>query len=277
MVLGLINFLPVLVRLEFITTRRIALQRSRCQMDYLGLILRIKCVQKLSKSLKIRECNFTYSEKNNAFSRKRSYGFLHLFHAPSEQSADFLVLREIGKRIDELVMLLYGWTDIQLAHGFHEVAYQPHSDRLRFTISESARVEILKRLGELNRQRSEDEFAKELNGNALSPTSTLATRASRNTRASNIQSSLDFEVKAVGIIDNLVPATVIINFLRERDNWQAKADVLAATGITDGQWNASITDLISSGKVERQGERRGARYRLQPGTGHRYDHHEGTP
>ena len=39
--------------------------------------------------------------------------------------------------------------------------------------------------------------------------------------------------------------------------------------------NAATADLISSGKVERQGERRGARYRLQPG--HRNDHHEETP
>jgi hypothetical protein len=50
--------------------------------------------------------------------------------------------------------------------------------------------------------------------------------------------------------------------LKAHPGWHAKADVLAATGITDGQWNVAITDLISRGRVERQGERRGTRYRL---------------
>lgn len=47
----------------------------------------------------------------------------------------------------------------------------------------------------------------------------------------------------------------------------------AATGLTDGQWNVAITDLILDGIVERQGERRGVRYRIQPG--HRDNIHEG--
>lgn len=71
------------------------------------------------------------------------------------------------------------------------------------------------------------------------------------------------------------PATAILGFLSTRDGWHAKADVLAATGITDGQWNAAIADLISSGSVERQGEKRGARYRIQ--SVHRDDHQEGMP
>ncbi len=41
----------------------------------------------------------------------------------------------------------------------------------------------------------------------------------------------------------------------------AKADILAATGIPDEQWNSTINDLITGGNVERQGEKRGARYR----------------
>lgn len=57
----------------------------------------------------------------------------------------------------------------------------------------------------------------------------------------------------------------IAHFLVGQGGWQAKADVLAATGITDGQWNAAIAALTSDGYVERQGERRGARYRFVKG------------
>ena len=63
------------------------------------------------------------------------------------------------------------------------------------------------------------------------------------------------------------PAAAILSFLASRIGWHAKADVLAATGITDGQWNAAINDLIASGRVERQGERRGARYRAEDAGG----------
>ena len=65
-------------------------------------------------------------------------------------------------------------------------------------------------------------------------------------------------------------AVVILGFLSAHDGWHAKADVLAATSITDGQWNAAIADLIAVGRVERQGERRGARYRATTGV-------EGSP
>ena len=51
-----------------------------------------------------------------------------------------------------------------------------------------------------------------------------------------------------------------MEFLKASSGWHAKADILGATGITDGQWNAAINDLIAGGRVERQGEKRGARY-----------------
>jgi hypothetical protein len=60
-------------------------------------------------------------------------------------------------------------------------------------------------------------------------------------------------------------SSAILGFLSAHGGWHAKAGILAATGITDGQWNVAISDLISGGKVERQGERRGARYRLLGG------------
>ena len=57
------------------------------------------------------------------------------------------------------------------------------------------------------------------------------------------------------------PVHAVVEYLKADSGWHAKADILAATGITDGQWNAAIADLIAGGRVERQGERRGARYR----------------
>jgi len=58
------------------------------------------------------------------------------------------------------------------------------------------------------------------------------------------------------------PARAILSYLQRVPGWHGKADILAYVGMPDGQWNAAINDLLARGIVERQGERRGARYRI---------------
>lgn len=81
------------------------------------------------------------------------------FHNPQESRVDFVELRDLHRRIDEAVRSAYGWDDIDLGHDFHEVPYLPANDRVRYTISESARLEILRRLYKLNQERYEAEVA----------------------------------------------------------------------------------------------------------------------
>jgi type I restriction-modification system DNA methylase subunit len=61
-------------------------------------------------------------------------------------------LRRLHKEMDETVLKAYGWTDINLAHDFYEGDYLPENDRIRYTISPTARREILKRLLLLNHE-----------------------------------------------------------------------------------------------------------------------------
>ena len=79
------------------------------------------------------------------------------FHDPSVDDSRFVELRKLQREIDEAVRDAYGWSDIDLGHGFHEVGYLPTTDNVRYTISESARIEILKRLAKLNKERWEEE------------------------------------------------------------------------------------------------------------------------
>ncbi|CAN7180219.1 Eco57I restriction-modification methylase domain-containing protein [Caballeronia sp. LjRoot31] len=74
------------------------------------------------------------------------------FHAPEAQLTDVGKLRELHVRIDHAVISAYGWHDIDLKHDFHAVPYLPEDDRVRFTICEEARLEILRRLSRLNRE-----------------------------------------------------------------------------------------------------------------------------
>jgi hypothetical protein len=192
------------------------------------------------------------------------------FHDASEREAEFESLRELHREMDEAVAAAYGWSDLVLGHDFRPVPYLPENDRVRYTISEDARVEVLRRMSELNRQRYEEEVARGLHGGKATD---AAKRTPRTESAPSTQPSFDFD--AIPANESAYPmaaeprasyqagsAHAITEYLSTNVGWHAKADVLAATGITDGQWNAAIAELIASGRIERQGEKRGTRYRF---------------
>lgn len=90
----------------------------------------------------------------------RNMGLTNLynaFHNPQNTDEKLEELRQLQKQIDEAVRDAYGWNDIDLEHCFHAVSYLPNNDNIRYTISEPARIEILRRLAQLNRQRWQEE------------------------------------------------------------------------------------------------------------------------
>lgn len=82
---------------------------------------------------------------------------MNVFHSPERTEQAICGLRNEHRLVDEAVVAAYGWTDVGLAHGYHAVPYLPESDRIRYTICEDARLEILRRLSRLNRERYEEE------------------------------------------------------------------------------------------------------------------------
>lgn len=74
------------------------------------------------------------------------------FHNPDETAEDIARLRELHLQMDQAVAAAYGWSDLALGHGFHDTP-----QGLRYTLSESARREVLGRLLALNHQRYEAE------------------------------------------------------------------------------------------------------------------------
>lgn len=89
------------------------------------------------------------------------------FHDPNDTAIDIQQLRELHIQMDYAVMKAYGWVEqlritnyelgvegeqFSLAHGFHQT-----KQGLRFTISETARRDILDRLLALNHQRYAEE------------------------------------------------------------------------------------------------------------------------
>ena len=68
-----------------------------------------------------------------------------------------LELRDLHIQMDNTVRDAYGWQDLDLEHGFHEVETLPENDRTRHTISPKARREVLKRLLDENHRRAADQ------------------------------------------------------------------------------------------------------------------------
>jgi len=220
-----------------------------------------------SDAVRLTDLGRSFKSVRDRVQHVRGIGLTELynaFHDPNVVDSDVVELRDFQMKIDAEVQKAYGWDDLELRHGFLEVPLLSDKNKIRFTFEEQTRLEVLRRLSALNLQRYEEEVAQGLHSDGTSRASTRAPRAGRASSAAIAQPSFDFEVVAATVVDGVTPATAVLSFLGAHEGWHAKADVLAATGITDGQWNAAITNLISSGRVERQGEKRGARYRIQP-------------
>lgn len=188
--------------------------------------------------------------------------FYNAIHNPLEIGSDFQTFRELQIELDTLVARAYGWSDIDLEHGFYKVSYLAGGDEIRFTISETARLRVLSRLLDLNRQRYEEEAeqgAQVASGRPAKP------RAKRSMRIGDdsIQPTLEFNASASMGTYSADPVTSVLNFLMSHNGWHTKADIVNATNISDSHWKPTLDELLANGKIERQGERRGARYRAK--------------
>jgi len=98
-----------------------------------------------------------YDECRKAILLDRSEGLTKLytrFNDKVETSADIQKLRQLHVEMDNTIAAAYGWTHLDLGHGFHETR-----QGVRYTISELARLEVLLRLLKLNHERYAEEVA----------------------------------------------------------------------------------------------------------------------
>lgn len=112
------------------------------------------------------------------------------FHDADDAELRIERLREQHLEIDAAVMRAYGWDDIDLGHGYYKQANLAENDRVRFTISDAARSEVLRRFAELNRKRYEEEVAQGLHSDGKTRTSSPAKRG-RSSKAASDQPVTD--------------------------------------------------------------------------------------
>ena len=101
---------------------------------------------------------------------------LNAYHDRSVREASIQKLRELHVQMDLAVAQAYGWNDLHLGHGFHET-----KQGMRFTVSETGRVELLDRLLALNHRRYAEEVGAGLQGDGKpkpAKSKTTATKSS---------------------------------------------------------------------------------------------------
>lgn len=106
------------------------------------------------------EAGRTYHEQRHALMLVRGEGLTktyNRFHSRGDTSADIQELRDLHVVMDRAVMAAYGWSALELDHGFHET-----KQGMRFTISEPARRKVLDLLLQLNHQRHLEEMKKSM-------------------------------------------------------------------------------------------------------------------
>lgn len=81
------------------------------------------------------------------------------FHNAHDHAPDIQQLRDLHVEMDRAVAAAYGWQDLALDHSFHDTR-----QGVRFTVSETARRELLDRLLALNHQRHREEVEAEREG-----------------------------------------------------------------------------------------------------------------
>ncbi len=104
---------------------------------------------------RLNEIGRTLDTERREIMLRRDLGLTKLYNLVNDPSiadsadADVARMREIHVELDQVVMDAYDWGDVPLEHGFHT-----YRQMLRWTVSPTARVEILDRLLEENHRRA---------------------------------------------------------------------------------------------------------------------------
>ena len=130
-------------------------------------------------SLAVQEAGKALNEHRSSLMADRQLGLTdvyNLVHDPEVGSDEEVKkLRDLHVRLDLAVRDAYGWSDLGLGHGFHDVRGQG----VRFTFSPEAGDEALDRLLELNKERYDAEVAAGLHKPAKKPKARKASPANQ--------------------------------------------------------------------------------------------------
>lgn len=184
-------------------------------------------------------------QENLSLGLTQAYNALH---DPSEKDVEICSFRNKQATLDHSVISQYGWEDIALGHGFHEVPYLPKNDRLRFTISEDARREILHRLAELNRERYQEEVEQGLHGD-LKPEMRPEPSKPRKASPKTAEPSMGLDLPEPPQPTSNDKKDALLAFLRSRPGRHGRGNLFGVRRMSNAEFSTAMDELISEGLV----------------------------
>jgi hypothetical protein len=201
----------------------------------------------------------TYHQLRSDIMKSEQIGLTKLynrFHDPEDNDKDIIEIRSLHQKIDEEVALQYGWTDLNLEHGFHEEDYLPENDRIRFTISEEARHKVLDRLVLLNKERYEKEQLSTPKKAKSKPPPKPKKTAQPTPQISlfdepAVDTALNEPVERKGNQWGAESIDQILAWLESKaPNWYTKEAILTACGASSADWESAVKELLNDGDIE---------------------------
>ncbi len=194
------------------------------------------------------------------------------FNDNTEFSNEISRLRDLHVQMDNAVIQAYGWSDLQLEHGFLETKLG-----MRFTISESSRREVISRLCRLNNQRYQEEVDAGLHGKSSAKVKTARRVKNKIPEAlQSMQASLfDLSVQAyesptstsspkTGNSWGLNTSDQILAWLEAHNGWFTQSAILNGCGGDPEAWTAAIDELLNDDYLETRGGESNVTYRAKP-------------
>lgn len=191
--------------------------------------------------------------------------FYNDFHDPDVSSDQLESLRKIQSQLNYLVLDKYGWDDIDLDIGFHEVSYLPNVKYIRYTMSEEARLEVLYRLSMLNKERHDLETQK-----PVMPKQAPVKKQRKKPIPPTIQNDLFTKSKQTETstkISNQWGDTTddqILAWLEANSGWHPKQKILIACQANPNEWDKAIRELLAEEYIEKKNTGEAALYRAVP-------------
>ncbi|SDO98598.1 hypothetical protein SAMN05216196_11522 [Lutimaribacter pacificus] len=129
----------------------------------------------------LRTVGKTFVELRETVMLDKGIGLTKLYnkiHDPIDQEHETLQLRKSLVNLDRTVLAAYGWSDIKLDHDFRDDPTILEDNKVRFSISDNSRSELIGRLSRLNQERhlSEKAQAKSKRRGGRSNTQTCQTK-----------------------------------------------------------------------------------------------------
>jgi len=101
-----------------------------------------------------------FFERRQSFMERQNKGltkFYNDFHDRQVTGQAIEELRQTQEAINKAVCTKYGWADVEWTCDFHEVGYLPEGRNTRFSVSEDARLDMVRRLSKLNKARFQEQ------------------------------------------------------------------------------------------------------------------------